>query len=320
MLNYRSPRTNTTLQTILPEASRLFKQSHIGPQLTAQKLSPDELVAMMDEAAVDGICLTAWYRPEGPVFSNAEVAEYTRAYPKRIYGLASVNLHEPVSAVMELDHFVKVEGFKGLRMVPWLWNLPPTDAHYWPLYVKFVQLDVPFLTQVGHTGPLCSSEVGRLIPYIDMIALKFSTLKIICGHIGHPWTSEMVAMAWKHENVFIDTSAYLAKYYPPDLNQLAITTGRKKVMFGTNFPQLAWSASVKSVAEHLVNDKTRHLRVDVLRDFMGGNAKRVLRLGDNNIVRASLRCFVNSICKGKCCDLENKAVRYLKGFSCSLEL
>lgn len=242
---------------------------------------------MMDKAGVDQICLAAWYRPSGPIFSNAEVAEYTRAYPKRIYGLVSVNLLNPISAVAEIDYFVKKEGFKGLRIVPWLWNLPPTDAHYWPLYVKCIEMDIPFLTQVGHTGPLCPSEVGRPIPYIDTIALKFPTLKIICGHIGHPWTAEMVAVAWKHDNVYIDTSAHLAKYYPPELIQFANTTGREKVMFGTNFPQISWSMGVKSVVENLTKGNAQQLRGSTLMDFMGNNARRVLKL-DGNITSRSL--------------------------------
>ena len=40
---------------------------------------------------------------------------------------------------------------------------------------------------------------------------------IVGGHIGYPWTEEMVAVARKHENVYIDTSAYTAKRYPPEL-------------------------------------------------------------------------------------------------------
>lgn len=243
---------------------------------------------MMDAAGVDQICLTAWYRPGGPVFSNSEVANYTRAHPTRIYGIASVNLLDPVAAVSELDHYVKFEGFKGLRVVPWLWNLPPNDAHYWPLYVKCIELDIPFLTQVGHTGPLCPSEVGRPIPYIDSVALAFPALKIICGHIGYPWTAEMIAVAWKHENVFIDTSAHLAKYYPPELVQFANTTGRKKVMFGTNFPQLTWAKCVEDVDRSLNGEGRLTLRADVMRDFMGGNAQRVLKLDGVSTLRPSL--------------------------------
>ncbi|KIX00876.1 uncharacterized protein Z518_09941 [Rhinocladiella mackenziei CBS 650.93] len=263
----------------IPEVERLFRQSHVEPALTSRRPTPKELVAMMDAAGVSQICLASWRRPSQIIFSNEEVAEYTRAYPTRIFGLASVDLLDPVSAVKELEHYVVKEGFKGLRVVPWLWNLPPMDAHYWPLYVKCIELDVPFCTQVGHTGPLCPSETGRPIPYIDTIALKFPQLKIICGHIGYPWTAEMVGVAWKHENVYIDTSAYLPKYYPSELITFANTTGRKKVMFGTNFPQLSWKACVESVGKHLM-DQGNGLRNAVVADFMGGNARRVLKLDD----------------------------------------
>jgi len=40
------------------------------------------------------------------------------------------------------------------------------------------------------------------------VALTFPELTIVAGHIGHPWTDEMIGLAWKHERVFIDTSAY----------------------------------------------------------------------------------------------------------------
>jgi predicted TIM-barrel fold metal-dependent hydrolase len=109
-------------------------------------LSRDELIKKMDDAGVAQICLSAWHRPGQVVFSNEEVAQYTQAYLDRIFGLASVNLLDPVSAVRELKHFAAKYGFKGLRIVPWLWNLPPTDAHYWPLYVKCIELDIPFIT------------------------------------------------------------------------------------------------------------------------------------------------------------------------------
>lgn len=88
----------------------------------------------------------------------------------------------------------------------------------------------------------------------------------------------MVAVAWKHENVYIDTSAHLPKYYPPELIHFANTTGKKKVMFGTNFPQLSWDKCVQSVQDHLTGPKG--FRKEVLADFMGGNARRVLKLDE----------------------------------------
>ena len=73
---------------------------------------------------------------------------------------------------------------------------------------------IPFCTQVGHTGPLRPSETGRPIPYIDQVAIDFPELVIVCGHIGYPWTTEMIAVCDKHPNVYIDTSAYTAQALP----------------------------------------------------------------------------------------------------------
>jgi predicted TIM-barrel fold metal-dependent hydrolase len=83
----------------------------------------------MDASGVSKICLCAWYRPGKAIFSNEQVAEFTRAFPDRFIGIAGVDLHDPVSAVKEIDKYVREEGFKGVRVVPWLWALPPTDKH-----------------------------------------------------------------------------------------------------------------------------------------------------------------------------------------------
>lgn len=83
----------------------------------------------MDSAGISQICLCAWYRPGQTVFSNEEVAEFTRAFPNRFVGIVGVDLLDPVSAVKEIDKYVTEEGFKGVRVVPWIWALPPTDRH-----------------------------------------------------------------------------------------------------------------------------------------------------------------------------------------------
>ena len=74
--------------------------------------------------------------------------------------------------------------------------------------------------QVGHTGPLMPSEFGRPIPYLDDVAREFPDLKIVGGHVGFPWTNEMLALAMKYPNVYIDTSAYVCKRYPQELVRL----------------------------------------------------------------------------------------------------
>ena len=197
----------------LPEVVSLFKRSGSLAMLD-QDVGPEQMIELMDAAGIDVVMLSAWCRPSGWVFSNDEVAEFVRFDPRRFVGLAAVPLDRPLEAVRELGRAVNELGFKGLRVVPWLWNRPPNDKLYFPLFVKCIELDIPFCTQVGHTGPLMPSEPGRPVPYLDEVALTFRELRIVAGHIGYPWTDEMIGLAWKHENVFIDTSAHLARYYP----------------------------------------------------------------------------------------------------------
>ncbi|MGB0092731.1 MAG: amidohydrolase family protein, partial [Solirubrobacteraceae bacterium] len=202
-------------------------------------------IATMEEAGAEFGLLSAWHSPAGVLISNDEVHDWVTERPDRFAGLAAVDLFRPMPAVRELRRCVGELGFKGLRVVPWLWDAPPTDRRYYPLYATCVELGVPFFTQVGHTGPLRASETGRPIPYIDQMALDFPELVIIGGHIGYPWTEEMVAVARKHENVYIDTSAYTAKRYPPELVRYMQTqSGRRKVLFGSNYPMIVHSRTL----------------------------------------------------------------------------
>ena len=191
-----------------------------------------------------------------------------QAYANRILGAASANLLAPMEAVRELRRAVKTLGFRALRLVPWLWNLPPNDRRYYPLFVECVELSIPFCTQVGHTGPLRPSETGRPIPYLDEVALDFPDLVIVAGHIGYPWTAEMIALATKYENVYIDTSAYTVRRYPPELVQYMRGHGRRKVMFGTNYPMITAAKALEGLDDLGLDD-------DAKASFLGGNAAHV---------------------------------------------
>jgi predicted TIM-barrel fold metal-dependent hydrolase len=230
-------------------------------------------VAAMDAGGVGFGLLSAWSAPrQPPLISNDEVAEWVAAHPDRFAGLACVDLDKPMEAVRELRRCVTDLGFKGLRVLPWLWEAPPTDRRYYPLYTACVELGVPFFTQVGHTGPLRPSETGRPIPYIDQVAIDFPELVIVGGHIGYPWTEEMVAVCRKHENVYIDTSAYTSRRLPPELVAYMRTgSGSRKVLFGTNYPMITAVHALEGLDELGLDDEVRER-------YLGGNARRLLQL------------------------------------------
>jgi hypothetical protein len=152
-----------------------------------------------------------------------------------------------------------------------MWRKPPTDRCYYPLYAKCVELDVAFQTQVGHTGPLYPSETGRPL-YIDEVALDFPELRIVCGHIGWPWTEEMIAVAWKHKNVFIDTSAHLPKHFPERLVYWMQRQLQDKVMYASDYPLVPFDRILSQVDEHL------KLSPEVKQKFLRDNARRAFKL------------------------------------------
>ncbi|MER7544064.1 amidohydrolase family protein [Actinomadura sp.] len=243
----------------------------LGRKPPAEQPPVQATVAAMDAGGVDIGLISAWYGPEGDLVSNDEVASFVEQAPGRLMGIASVDLRKPMEAVRELRRCVRELGFRGLRVVPWLWELPPTDRLYYPLFAECVELGIPFCTQVGHTGPLRPSETGRPIPYIDQVALDFPELVIVGGHIGYPWTEEMVAVCRKHPNVYIDTSAYTVRRYPPELVRYMTQDRHHKVMFGTNYPMLTADRALKGLDDLGLGDEAREA-------FLSGNAAKVFHL------------------------------------------
>jgi predicted TIM-barrel fold metal-dependent hydrolase len=225
----------------------------------------------MQAGGVSFSLLSAWVGPRGALISNDEVASFVREAPDRLAGVGSLDISRPREAVRELRRCVRELGFKAVRVLPWWWELPPTHARFYPVYAECCELGIPFCTQVGHTGPLMPSEYGRPIPYVDQVALDFPELVLVCGHIGYPWTEEMIAVATKHPNVHIDTSAYTAARYPATLVEYLRTHGRDKVLFGTNWPMVPPGKALEGLA-------ALKLPPDVEDRFLAGNAARVFRL------------------------------------------
>lgn len=249
-----------------PTAWRALAEEH-------PDISHDEALKTFREQGVTRAIASAWWGPAGPMITNDEVAAAVKANAGYVVGVASVDINRPMDAVRELRRCVKQFGFKGLRVLPWLWGLPPDDRRYYPLYAECVELDITFCLQVGHAGPMRPSEPGRPIPYLDNVAHEFPELRIVGGHIGFPWVNEMISLMMKHPNVYVDTSAYKASRFPQELVAYMRGPGKHKVLFGTNYPMLGPAECLKDIQALELGD-------DVLTRFLAGNARRAFNLQD----------------------------------------
>jgi predicted TIM-barrel fold metal-dependent hydrolase len=260
----QSPNEQFMAQPWLATLLRWTGQERLGAVPVAATL------AAMDEAGVEMALLCAWSSPNGMLITNDEVAALVAAHPSRFVGVAAVDIRQPTAAVRELRRAVDL-GMAALRIVPWLWNLPPNDRRYYPLYAACTELGIPFCTQIGHTGPLCPSEPGRPIPYLDDVLLDFPELVVVGGHVGYPWIDEVISLATKYSNFYIDTSAYTVKRLPAALVEYMRGHGRDRVLFGTNWPMLSAARCLENLEALGLDDEATEL-------FLSGNARRVFSL------------------------------------------
>jgi predicted TIM-barrel fold metal-dependent hydrolase len=113
-------------------------------------------------------------------------------------------------------------------------------------------------------------SVGRPIT-LDDVACDFPELILIGIHIGIPWADEMIAMAWKHPNVYIGSDAHSPKYWPQSFIHYLKTYGQDKVLFGTDFPVIGFERTRAEIEALSVPDGPK-------RKFLRDNAVRVYNL------------------------------------------
>ena len=182
--------------------------------------------------------LGSYDRP-GQVFTPdpEDVIPLLEAFPERYFGLARINPYERMKGVREIEYLVRNHNFKGAFLHPYGFGVPLNGRDLWPFYAKCEELGVPVMAQVGHSGERMPSELGRPI-HIDDVALYFPELKFVASHTGWPWCEELIAMAWKHRNVYIGTCAHKPRYWDEKLVQFMNSRGIGKVMWGTDYPVL----------------------------------------------------------------------------------
>ena len=232
-----------------------------------------EFIARMDGLGVEKVFVCAiktWSVQQQRLLehsTNEEVIAVKEQAPDRLYGLFGINVHQRMKGVAELERVVKEHAFIGAHLHPHGFGLPPDHAHYFPYYAKCQELGVPVIVSTGHTLDLMPNDPGRPM-HLDRVALYFPDLAIVCTHTGWPWVEEAIALAWKHPNVFLGTSAYAPKYWKAEMVRFINSHGRDKCMWGTDFPLIDHGESLAQIGELGLRDAS-------LEKFLHANAARV---------------------------------------------
>ena len=270
--------THETLQGRPDRRAFYTGKMHVDTE-TFEGVSLEDMLKRMDEAGIERAFLIA--AKVGSRDNRAcyhvpykIVADAVRRYPTRFHGLAGIDPTEGMAGVRALERAVVDDGFIGAHFYPHWFELAPDHARLYPFYAKCCELDIPIQVQVGQSmiydPAFPRRSVGQPIA-LDSVACDFPELRLIGIHIGIPWTDEMIAMAWKHPNVFIGSDAHSPKFWPTAFVNFINTYGQDKVIFGTDFPVLQFERT-RSEIEAL------GLRPAAKRKFFRDNALRIYRL------------------------------------------
>ncbi len=232
---------------------------------------------MMDKAGIERSLLIAHRCGDLNVKGSHHIPyEYVRdiceKHPDRFSGLAGIDTTKGMAQLSELETAINDYGFVGAHWYPHWFGIPPDAPQIYPVYAKCCELDIPIMMQVGQN--LVYSKERRLPSVakpilLDQVAIDFPELILIGIHIGVPWTDEMIAMCWKHENLFMAGDAYAPKHWPKQMVHYANSYGRHKVMFGTDWPVIDPERAVREVGEFGMREEAHKMmmRDNALRLF-----------------------------------------------------
>ena len=256
-----------------------FKRQVRMPEAMRGGVNLDDYLLKMDNAKIERSLLIAVRGGDMNIKGSFEIPyDYVREacakFPQRFSGLAGIDPTRGMQGLKDLEVAVNEYGFVGAHWYPHWFSMPPNAAQIYPYYAKCCELDIPIMMQVGQN--LIYNRARRLPSVarpilLDQVAIDFPDLKIIGIHVGIPWTDEMIAMCWKHENVFTAGDAYAPRYWPKQYVHYANSYGRHKVMFGTDWPVVSPERAVDEIDEF---DLTAESKTLLMRD----NALRVFKL------------------------------------------
>lgn len=242
-----------------PSDRREFYVEKLGiDEGTFTGITLEDMLTRMDKAGIEKAFLIApkigrQGLPAAYHLPYQVVADAVKAHPDRFFGIAGIDPFEGMDGVRDLEHAVAELGFIGAHVYPHWFELAPDHAKYYPFYAKCVELGAPIQMQVGQSlvysqhSPMRS--VGQPIT-LDAVACDFPELKLIGIHIGIPWHDEMIAMAWKHANVYIGCDAHAPNHWPQSFVQYINSYGQDKVIFGTDFPVIDFGRAMSDIARH----------------------------------------------------------------------
>ncbi len=231
----------------------------------------------IDKAGVDAVVVNGRYAAGVPELSmgNDALLDFQKKYPGRFYGLAALNLDQPVDkTVAELDAAVKA-GIRGANFEPGYRTKnggPATidNADFFPIYEYMQDAGFPLQIQTGAFAGLDNWGAANEIWRMDSVMKKFPKLRLVLAHGGYPSITESLALALKHPSVTICPDVYM--FWPGgQLYQQNLDLLQDQFVYGSAFPFGNIDTTLQQTLALPVDDK-------VMEKYLFTNARNLLKI------------------------------------------
>lgn len=233
-----------------------------------RNFEPGDLLPEMDRLGIERAIVTL--SVDAP---SERALRFVEKAPERFSLGLGVDPRRMMKGLWEMEALARNYPTACAKVVPFGFDIPPSDAIYYPLYTKCVELDLPITINTGLPGPPMPGECQDPI-HLDRVCQRFPDLSVCMAHGADPWWGVATRLMLKYKNLHLMTSAYSPKHFPPELIQFMNTRGKDKILFASDHPALDWERCVTEA-------RALDLRDGVLEKFLYGNANRFF-FGERN--------------------------------------
>ena len=243
----------------------------------AKAQSIEDLLTSMDENGVDHAIMHA-ENEQGDMADalNGIVADIVQQYPQRFTGVGTVSLLDLSikKALRQIDECVE-KGFIGLSIEPAFFGLHINEKKLYPVYAKAQENNLLVALHTGINYTTHRPMAGENPILLDEIACDFPDLTLIASHGGWPWVNEMVAVARKHPQVYIEFGGLAPKYVSAQgsgwevMHRFMNSVLQDQILYGSDWPTMDHKRT-------LMEWRHAGLKDYVIEKLLSGNAKKLI--------------------------------------------
>jgi predicted TIM-barrel fold metal-dependent hydrolase len=195
----------------------------------------------IDACGIESVVVAGRFMKGQPEMSmdTAELLDYEKKYKDRFYGIAPINIDQPIEKALEKLEKDLQGPIRGCTIEPGyrIEGGPTTidNPDFFPLY-ELIQKSGKFLqVQTGaFANPMNWNEPNE-IWRMDNVMRQFPKLKLILGHGGYPRITEALALALKWPSVTLSADVYT--FWPGgQLYQQNIEMLQDQFVYGSAYP------------------------------------------------------------------------------------